>query len=271
MLGRWWMAAVFALSALGGMAGSMLGNPPAVVTVGASGAITGLIGCLFALSFHGRADAAQQHAMRMTAFKFGVPALLPLIWGASGGTDYFAHLGGAIAGALVGGAIAMFWDGSTFRPGLQKVAAGITLVSLALSGVSAAMASTRFKAHAVEYSHLIPTSEMPAGMDIDMSRANELASRYPRDPRGHLFRAWALIKGQKLLAAEQELNAARDQAHELGETARAPMTALVNGTLAMIYAWQGRSADAQAMAQKVCATKTDAAMAAKLVKAKLCK
>src|SRR5215468_11218878 len=82
-IGRGWFLLIFVVSALGGVAGSLYGNPPGISSVGASGAITGLIGALFVMSFNPYADVDQQRAMRRTALRFGVPALLPLAWGAS--------------------------------------------------------------------------------------------------------------------------------------------------------------------------------------------
>jgi membrane associated rhomboid family serine protease len=116
IIGRGWFGLIFAASALGGMAGSMSGNPSWVTTVGASGAITGLIAAAFVMSFHGRADAEDAAKLRRRALFFGVPALLPLFLGVQGHTDYHAHLGGALVGAAVALALAFAWDGTSFRP-----------------------------------------------------------------------------------------------------------------------------------------------------------
>jgi rhomboid protease GluP len=270
LLGRWWMCATFALAAMGGMAGSLIGNPAEITTVGASGAITGLIGALFALSFHNRAQPETRMKMRRTALFFGIPALGPLWWGASGNTDYFAHLGGAVAGVAVGIAIGVFWDGRSFRPGYQKVAAGITIAGLALAGVSAGMASTRFATYVAIDTHLIPLSQMPRTALDGAGRADYFVSRFPRDPRAHLFRAVALMKSEKLLAAEEELRSVLATAHEAGP-GKAPLEQLSRGYLALIFAYQGRRADAQAMAQSACAPGVDSSLAKMLQTAKLCR
>lgn len=269
LLGRWWMSAAFVVSALGGMAGSMIGNPPDVTTVGASGAISGLIGALFAMSFHSRADEETQKAMRRTAWRFGIPALAPLLWGAHGSTDYSAHLGGAVAGAVVGAAVAFLWDGRSFRPGLQKAAAAIALGGLALSGVSAAMAATQFKRHESKWAHLIPMSEIPRSAEEGAKRADEFVARYPRDPRAHLFRAVALMQKEKLLSAEQELRAVLATSAEAGPS-RAAVERTAEAYMAMIYAYQGRKAEAQAMAKKVCGDKAAGSLQPALKKYKLC-
>ena len=99
LIGRGWFSLIFVASALAGEAGSLLGNAPGMPGVGASGAITGLIAALFVASFDPEADVDQTMSRLKTSLFFGVPALLPLAFGASGNVDYFAHAGGALAGA----------------------------------------------------------------------------------------------------------------------------------------------------------------------------
>src|ERR1700722_19247363 len=112
MIGRGWFILIFVASALGGVVGSLCGNLPGLPSVGASGAIPGLVAALFVMSFNPYADDDQQRRMRKTALRFGVPALLPLAFGASGHVDYFAHAGGAIAGGALGMVICAIWSHS---------------------------------------------------------------------------------------------------------------------------------------------------------------
>ena len=269
LLGRWWMSAAFVISALGGMAGSMIGNAPDVTTVGASGAISGLIGALFAMSFHSRADEATQQAMRRTAWRFGIPALAPLLWGAHGTTDYSAHLGGAVSGAMVGAVVALLWDGRSFRPGLQRIAAAIAVGGLTMSGVSAAMAATQFKRHESRWAHLIPMSQTPRTVEEGAKRADEFVTRYPRDPRSHLFRAVALMQKDKLIAAEGELRAVIANSAEAGPS-KVKLERTAEAYMAMIYAYQGRRADAQTMGKKVCGDRSMRSLQNSLKKYKIC-
>src|SRR5579883_1693306 len=51
MIGRRWFILVFVASGLGGVIGSLCGNLPGLPSVGASGAITGLVAALFVMSF----------------------------------------------------------------------------------------------------------------------------------------------------------------------------------------------------------------------------
>jgi rhomboid protease GluP len=208
MVGRGWFALIFMISALGGVAGSLYGNPPDMPSVGASGAITGLIGALFVVSFHHRADPIEQRMMRRTALSFGIPALLPLVVATAGNVDYFAHAGGGLAGAAFGLALCAIWSADGARPELGRLAAAAALLGLAVSAACAGIASTRYKAYAADAAQFIPSAEIPATLKAGAKRSAELVARYPKDPRAHLIRGFAMIEAHRLSEAESELRAA---------------------------------------------------------------
>src|SRR5262249_10754700 len=198
MVGRGWFALIFMVSALGGVAGSIYGNPPDIVTVGASGAITGLIGALFVVSFHHRADPIEQRMMRRTSLRFGIPALLPLVVAAAGNVDYFAHAGGAAAGAVLGLVLCAIWAADGARPDLGRLAGMAALIGLAASIGCAGIASTRYKAYAAEAAQYIPAAEIPTTFKAGAKRAADLVGRYPKDPRAHLIYAYAMVEAHRL-------------------------------------------------------------------------
>ena len=78
------------------------------------------------------------------------------------------------------------------------------------------------------------------------------------------------MQTEKLLSAEAELKSTIDTAHEIPQ-AQKSIEQLSHGYLAVIYAYQGRRGDAQAMAQNVCGVKIEAALTDALKKARLCK
>ena len=78
LIGRRWYAALFATGGLGGALASMLLNPPGVVTVGASGAIMGLLGAAVVLSFADAASEKTAKRMRWTALQMLIPSLIPM-------------------------------------------------------------------------------------------------------------------------------------------------------------------------------------------------
>jgi rhomboid protease GluP len=249
MIGRAWVAAIFAFSALGGEVGSLLGNAPAVTTVGASGAISGLIGALFVVSFE-TDDPILQRKMLWTSARFGAPALAPLIFGASGHVDYYAHSGGAVAGAAAGWALSAIWPVDRHRPDFTREAAVASLVGLAASIAACFFAAAQFSGHFERAAQFIPSSEMPEGLKLAPGKSSELLARYPRDPRSHIAQAIALMRAHDLPGAEAELRTALT----LGtpDAADPSVKDATQALLAIVVAGEGRRREAKAMIADLC-------------------
>jgi membrane associated rhomboid family serine protease len=96
-LGRVRFTALYVVSALGGSALSYAFAPPNRPSLGASGAVFGLLGAYLVVSRRLRRDTTP--VMVLLAINFGYGFLVPRI-------DWRAHLGGLIAGAVVAAAIA---------------------------------------------------------------------------------------------------------------------------------------------------------------------
>jgi rhomboid protease GluP len=269
MVGRGWFALIFMVSALGGVAGSLYGNPPDIVSVGASGAITGLIGALFIVSFHYRADPIEQRMMRRTALRFGIPALLPLVIAASGsGTDYFAHAGGAIAGATVGLILCVLWSADAARPSLARLAALAALGGFAVSIACCGFAATRYAAYAAEAAQYVPSAEMPETLKAGAKRSAELVARYPKDPRAHLIQAYALVEARRNSDAEAELRTTMALAPP--NTAGRAIRNQAQAMLAVVVLDQGRRSEAKTLAAPACRDNDQAALRRILKQVKLC-
>jgi membrane associated rhomboid family serine protease len=269
MIGRGWFALIFMVSALGGVAGSLVGNPPDMPSVGASGAITGLIGALFVLSFHHRADPIEQRTMRKTSLWFGIPALLPLAFAASGGgTDYFAHAGGALAGVALALSLCVVWPADRRHPDFASPAARAALVGLAVSVIGCGFAAVGYASHAAGATQFIRASELPTNMRVGGQRSAELVDRYPKDPRAHLLRAIWFLEANRFTEAESALRKA------ISLTASVPggsaMRQQAQGILVLVLVEQGRRAEAKTLAADVCRTKGPAAIRRMLEKAALC-
>ena len=267
MIGRGWFALIFMVSALGGVAGSLYGNPPDLPSVGASGAITGLVGALFVMSFHHRAD--DQRAMLKTAAFFGVPALLPLFYASSSGNvDYFAHAGGALAGGALGLTLCARWPADRAHPDFARFAALVALIGFLGSIVCGGIAATRYAAYRADAARFIPSVEMPANLKEGVPQSAELLARYPKDPRAHLIRAFALAEANRLSEAEVKLRATMAMASSIagGQAIRAQAQAI----LAVVLLEQGRPDEARTLAAGGCRAKDQAAITRLLEKAKLC-
>lgn len=97
MLGRLRFTALYVVSALGGSALSYAFSAPNQPSLGASGAVFGLLGAFLVVSRKLRRDTTS--VLVLLALNFGYGFLVPRI-------DWRAHLGGLVAGALVALALA---------------------------------------------------------------------------------------------------------------------------------------------------------------------
>ena len=105
LYGHWTFAAVYLISGIGGSLASVWWRPGGV-SVGASGAIFGLVGALIASHYLGE-FSAPMFAVRARLRSVLVFAGYSLIFGAmSGRTDNAAHIGGLVAGLVFGALIA---------------------------------------------------------------------------------------------------------------------------------------------------------------------
>jgi membrane associated rhomboid family serine protease len=268
MIGRGWFALIFMVSALGGVAGSLYSNPPDLPSVGASGAITGLIGALFVVSFHHRADPVEQRAMRTTSLRFGIPALLPLAIAASDQVDYFAHAGGAIAGGALGLTLCAIWSADGLRPDFARLAAVAALTALAGSIVCCGVAASRYATYAADAAQFIRSSEMPAMLKTSAKRSAELLARYPKDPRSHLLQAVSLVEAHRLSDAEAELRTAMALAPS--DAGGRPIRNQAQAILAVVLLEQGRRSEAKTLAAGACHANDQAVIRRILEKMKLC-
>ena len=268
MIGRGWFLLIFVASALGGVVGSVCGNPAGLPSVGASGAITGLIGALFVMSFNPYADVDQQRAMRKTALRFGVPALAPLAWGASGGVDYFAHAGGAIAGGAIGVIICVVWSADSVRPNFARLAGRIALAGFAGALLCSGLAATHYSAYAADAAQYVRISDIPGDLRVGAQRSSELLARYPKDAMSHLIRAIYLVDEHRLAEAEGELRSTMTLAAV--DIAGRPIQETAKALLAGVLLDQGRRAEAKTFAADRCRASSLDAMKRALVRAKLC-
>lgn len=271
LIGRGWFAAIFGASALGGVAGSVFGNAHDLASVGASGAILGIVAALFAMSFHGGVDAVKQRLMRRRAFIFGVPALLPLFLGLkSQAVDYHAHFGGAIVGGAIGLALATLWSGESFRPSHARQAGRAALAILGLSMASCWFIGRQFQAEQAEARLIIPSSDL-IGNPMDVARrAPELMAEYPSDPRGRFLLAVNDIKYKRLSQAEASLRILMVQKWPQRPSAERVQHVLAQALLASVLGQQGHMAEALALARVPCTQSAGLALRPLLVKAGLC-
>jgi len=250
LVGRVWFSLIFVVSALAGTVGSLLGNASGVVSVGTSGAITGLIAALFVASFDPEADADQTVSRLKTSLFFGVPALLPLAFGASGNVDYFAHAGGALAG----GALAIMpWFVFRSYDSLPRSGSMTLLAGFGASLICAGFAAAHYSSYMADAAHYIRVSELPTNGNEITRRSLDLVTRYPRDPRSHLFRAIYFMDQRSFGSAETAARTAISLA--ASDVAGGPVRTGASALMAVALFAQGRDKEAKAMAAESCRAK----------------
>jgi rhomboid protease GluP len=261
LIGRRWYAATFAIGAVAGTIASISLNDPDVVSVGASGGIMGLLGATFVCSFGDAADEKRSARMRRISLRLLLPSLVPL---AAGHVDTSAHLGGAAAGGCVGFLLQIVWKDGEDRPGLTPMAGAISALGAAVAVLSFAMTSFNFG----HYEQL-PTAdamipdEQLRGNALDLvRRSDEFVTRYPRDPRSHLYHALRFRIAGDLSDSEQELR----QAIALRGQSDDSWGKVMQIELAVVLLKEGRAPEAKAaIGRHACAYAKDLEDEGKLV------
>ena len=270
-VGRAWTAALFVIGAIGGMTGSMLGNAHGVMTLGASGAIAGMVSALFVLSFLRRAKPEEQVAMRNTAVRIGALAVMPLVFGSirsSAPVDNFAHLGGALAGAAGASFICLTWWAQRAKAGFTGLATLLAVAGLGTSIAASSEAMRRFPIYVERASHFIPIAEAPTNFDVGDAKSNDFLARYPADPRSHIMRGLYLARVKDLRAAELEFRKAWNLAIFIPD--RSDARDLARSLLAVTMAEQGRKDAAKSLVAEMCKATSESDNRRVLDRAKLC-
>jgi rhomboid protease GluP len=199
--GRLWFAALFVIGALGGACGSLLVNPHSLVTVGASGAIMGLLAAVLVISFRYTAGP-NRTSLQMRAAQILVPSLLPSASAAATRIDYGAHIGGALVGALAAYVLCQLWQRNDGPRGFRRSAIAISCVGVLGTFAAGTAVTLRYHLWSVA-AQLVPAGYLPK-TDSDV---RETLEKYPSDPRSHFFAALVLSGHHDWPGAERELHA----------------------------------------------------------------
>ncbi|HEY4123390.1 MAG TPA: rhomboid family intramembrane serine protease [Rhizomicrobium sp.] len=189
LIGSAWFAAIFFVGAFGGATGSLLYNPSNIVGTGASGAIMALVVATFVFSLHEKASPRSTR-MQYVSARLALPAILPAFTTASSHIDYNAHIGGALAGVVMGLLLMLLWPPENSRPAYRSAALAVVLLGLMASafGFHEAGAAPLPETLTASDESLIPEASLPTDLSSGIDKSADLVTRYPHDPRAHLFR-----------------------------------------------------------------------------------
>lgn len=103
LMGRRWAYAVYLITGVAGMVLSYLGHDGPPLSIGASGAVFGLVGCT--VTFIVRRYRMFSYRQRWKARRVYLPLFLVLFLPSLLHADYFGHTGGLLAGLVMGALI----------------------------------------------------------------------------------------------------------------------------------------------------------------------
>jgi rhomboid protease GluP len=258
LIGGAWFIALFVLAALGGSLGSMAQSDPNIVSVGASGAIMGLLAMSFLLS--GRVDDKKRRLrMQILSARIAIPAVapafLPLLSksGLPDHIDYGAHLGGLLTGIMVWLLLSIFWPREAksppFRTGAGLLAAGGAVVATCAFLLNFAYAVPQAQAEPVL---LIPSDQFPRDTEDAVQRSADLVTRFPDDPRAHLLRAYHFIELRDYADASDQLQTGIAALPRHAGELKPEVEYQLKMTLALLLANSGDPNSAREMAAQAC-------------------
>jgi rhomboid protease GluP len=252
LIGRAWYLALFVIGTVGGSLMSLAINPANMVGVGASGAIMGLLAGAF-VSAYRLPEGPSRTQIQMGMARMLVPSLIPLATSRSGAhIDFGAHLGGALAGGLIGLVLLRTWPRTSPLPrftGLAKLlsAAGVIAVVLGLVFVH-----QRYPVYTLA-NKLIPDDELPQSDDDARARADALVAKYPHDPRARAMLASTRIEARDFAGAERELRAGLGEQELMTRMfVNRNLEIRLRGMLAAVLLEQGRADEAKQVARPAC-------------------
>jgi rhomboid protease GluP len=250
-IGRAWLLTLFVIAGLGGSVASALLLAPAGISIGASGAIMGLLAAGLVMSTkmpYGPEKTAIQQGMTQML----VPALLPVVSRTMSGAtiDYGAHIGGAVTGALVSAALFGLWkDRSALPvPMLARAIAVAGVVALAFGFTKAPPLYAEFGL----VGHLIPNEQMPKDTADGAKRSEALVAKYPRDPRSHWLRAIAYESRGDLAKAKDELKQSLTEEQILRKFFKPDLEIELRAALARLLLDERNPAEARSVVRPVC-------------------
>jgi rhomboid protease GluP len=260
VLGRAWLLALFTIGALGGSAMSYLVNDANVVSVGASGAIMGLLAAAFVATMR-LPEHGGRTGMQMMLARVLIPSLLPLAFHGEGGgsVDYGAHFGGAIVGGLAGVLLLVTWAPGSLHPRFGGVARGLVVAGAAFFALGFFQVHAKYPRWADEaksadlVDQMAPQQQLEALSDAELGeRIADLTKQYPRDPRLHYILAAKLAKEEHLDEAAAELRLALADPDVLKRVYKPELEVAIRAMLAEILVYQKKPDEAAAAAAPAC-------------------
>ena len=265
LVGPAWLLSLFLLGAAGGSLMGLVVNPASIVSVGASGAVMGLLAAAVILAMR-FPPGLQRTQIQARLLQFLIPSLIPLatyrqkVVSTSPPTSEERWSGSALGFALLA-----IWPKSDKEPRFPLLAKGLGVMTLLVFGTSVALARGHYGAHAADAAFsaadlLVDDSRIPDDPKAKTRDVDSWGKGYSRDPRVHLFRALRLIGEENEVTAEAELRAALHEREILDRAfSNKKLEIVIRSVLCEMLVRQGKRDAALLEATPVCKANNGAA------------
>jgi len=276
MLGRARFIGLFFIGAIGGSLMGLWVNPADVVSVGASGAVMGLLAASMVASMR-LPPGVIRTQLQMQILQFLIPSLIPLATHRQEGrVDFAAHFGGAMVGGLLGLVLLKTWHRNEEQPRFQRATQGFAFVSVAACVLSLYLVKQHYPTHrsTAAFSSiadlLVDDSAIPSDGSLAVKEVDRWGKDHPRDPRVRFFRALSLLDEKNEVGAQKELTAALAE-HEILDRAFPDhkLEAGIRALLSELLLQQGNRDEARRAAQPACSV-SDSSASKRLHELHLC-
>jgi rhomboid protease GluP len=250
LVGRAWAAAIYVVAALAGATASVFSDSTALVSVGASGAVMGVVAAATLCGL-----VRRRREFGMEAFRLLISVLIPTlglaVWGGSGAAqiDHHAHFGGAVGGALTAAVLVVGWKKSEPLPPARSLAWTIVAIGCAALAVAAVEVARH---HADQDVRLVPESTLPSDLAQRSARFAQLVADYPGDPRTHFALGAQHWRGGRLEEAEGSFRKGLGLERTLMLYFEPQFALQIRSVLVGVLHLQHKDAEAREIARPIC-------------------
>lgn len=274
LVGPAWLLVLFLAGATGGSLMGLVVNSPDVMSVGASGAVMGLLAAALVLAMRFPPGAARLQ-VQGRLLQFLIPSLIPLATSHGSHIDFAAHFGGAIVGLLLGYTLFKLWAKTEERPRFPMVARSLAVMTILVFGLSIALVKGHYSAYRADSTFntadfLVEDSRIPEDPERARREVEIWGQGHPRDPRVHFFRALHRLDENDEAGAESELRAALGEREILAQAfSDKKLETGMRTVLCQLLLSRGKRDEARRVAAPVCKAE-DGSSPAKLKQLGLC-
>lgn len=267
-VGGAWFFVIFFLSGLCGSLASVYYSPVHIVSVGASGAIMGLMSAAIVIGL--KLPKGDPRKWKIGTILFSL--IFALIPSSSVGMhiDYSAHTGGAICGVVLALFLLIIWNDEEKRPGMKGLSWILALFGLMVLILAASVPMRAYSHDSELATLLLPENQIPKSYTKAVSESAKLVVQYPHDPQTHSYRAQAYLQVGNYALGNRELKKSLAEKEILRAFYKPEFVSSLELQLAEVLIRQGRRSEAREVAKPLCEGQQEENVSTELKKFQLC-